>query len=105
MLERILLRLRGEAIICAEAKQIPVPEKNGAFIISANPGSRHSQRVEYRLQIKSRATDDLQHIGGGGLLLERSLSSRVFSMAMTACAAKLLTNSICLSVKGRTSWR
>ena len=34
-----------------------------------------------------------------------SLSSRVFSMAMTAWAAKFFTSSICLSVKGRTSWR
>ena len=34
-----------------------------------------------------------------------SLSRRVFSMAMTACLAKLLTSSICLSVNGRTSWR
>jgi len=34
-----------------------------------------------------------------------SLSSRVFSMAMTACAAKFWTRSICLSVNGRTSWR
>ena len=34
-----------------------------------------------------------------------SLSSRVFSMAMTAWAAKFLTSSICLSVNGRTSLR
>ena len=34
-----------------------------------------------------------------------SLSSRVFSMAMTAWAAKFCTSSICLSVNGRTSWR
>ena len=51
----------------------------------------------------------LQHLGGGGLLLQRfsrsSLSRRVFSMAMTACAAKFVTSSICLSVNGRTSWR
>ena len=32
-----------------------------------------------------------------------SLSSRVFSMAMTAWAAKFSTSSICLSVNGRTS--
>src|SRR5262249_37202009 len=32
-----------------------------------------------------------------------SLSRRVFSMAMTACTAKFLTRSICLSVNGRTS--
>jgi hypothetical protein len=34
-----------------------------------------------------------------------SLSSRVFSMAMTAWAAKLVTSEICFSVKGRGSWR
>jgi hypothetical protein len=34
-----------------------------------------------------------------------SFSRRVFSMAMTAWAAKFLTRSICLSVNGRTSWR
>ncbi len=34
-----------------------------------------------------------------------SFSNRVFSMAMTAWAAKFCTNSICLSVNGRTSWR
>ena len=32
-----------------------------------------------------------------------SFNRRAFSMAMTACAAKFFTNSICLSVKGRTS--
>src|SRR5262249_29327916 len=37
--------------------------------------------------------------------LFRSLSSRAFSMAITACAAKFLTSSICLSLNGRTSWR
>ena len=34
-----------------------------------------------------------------------SLSSRVFSMAMTAWAAKFFTSSICLSVNGRISCR
>ena len=34
-----------------------------------------------------------------------SASSRAFSMAMTACAAKFSTSAICLSVNGRTSWR
>ena len=34
-----------------------------------------------------------------------SLSSRVFSMAMTAWKAKFVTNSICLAVNGRTSVR
>ena len=35
--------------------------------------------------------------------MRNSLSSRVFSMAMTAWAAKFCTSAICLSVKGRTS--
>ena len=34
-----------------------------------------------------------------------SLSSRVFSMAMTAWAEKFSTHSICLSLNGRTSCR
>src|SRR5262245_34350722 len=34
-----------------------------------------------------------------------SLSSRVFSMAITAWRAKLVTKSICFCAKGRTSWR
>jgi hypothetical protein len=38
-------------------------------------------------------------------LSRSSLSRRVFSMAMTACFAKFVTSSICLSVNGRTSYR
>ncbi|HEX3415472.1 MAG TPA: hypothetical protein VHT21_03560 [Stellaceae bacterium] len=34
-----------------------------------------------------------------------SVRSRAFSIAMTACAAKFFNSVICLSVKGRTSWR
>ncbi len=34
-----------------------------------------------------------------------SVSSRVFSMAITACAAKFFTRSICLPLNGRTSGR
>ena len=55
---------------------------------------RLDQRDEHRRQIKRRAADHLEHIGGGGLLLERfgqitrplctSSNSRAFSMAITA---------------------
>ena len=72
-------------------------------------------RVEHRLQLAGRAGDDLQHLARRGLLLQRLaeivralaqfLQQRVFSMAMTACAAKFCTSSICLSVNGRTCWR
>ena len=46
------------------------------------------------LQIEGRTADDLEHLGRRGLLLDQrspvrsSLSRRVFSMAMTAWAAK-----------------
>jgi len=39
------------------------------------------------------------------LVSSSSLSSRAFSIAITAWAAKFVTSSICLSVNGRTSWR
>ena len=71
--------------------------------------------IENRRNVARRPVDRLQYFGGRSLLLQRlaqvisalahSLSSRAFSMAMTAWAAKFLTNSICLSVNGRTSWR
>ena len=32
---------------------------------------RFDQRIEHRLQIEGRAADDLEHVGGGGLLLQR----------------------------------
>ena len=80
-----------------------------AMSASHSRAADFDQRVEHRLQIEGRAADDLEHVGGGGLLLQRSarssLSSRVFSIAMTAWSAKLLTSSICLSVNGRTSVR
>ena len=32
---------------------------------------RLDQRIEHRLQIEGRAADDLEHVGGGGLLLQQ----------------------------------
>ena len=34
------------------------------------------QRIEHRLQIEGRAADDLEHVGGGGLLLQRLRAAR-----------------------------
>ena len=60
---------------------------------------------EHRLQIERRAADDLQDIGGRGLLLQRfaavSLNSRTFSIAITAWSAKVCSRAICLSLKDR----
>jgi len=34
-------------------------------------GGRFDQRVEHGLEVEGRAADDLEHVGGGGLLLQR----------------------------------
>src|SRR5262245_66538613 len=34
------------------------------------PRRRLDQRIKHRLQVKGRAADDLEHVGGGGLLLK-----------------------------------
>ena len=67
-------------------------------------------RVEHRLKVERRAGDDLQHVGGGGLLLQR-FREIIGTRAQLAQQARVLdgdhglrgevlTNSICLSVKG-----
>jgi len=58
--------------------------------------------VKYRLQFTRRGADDLEDIGGGGLLLQRFaqlVEQPVFSMAMTAWAAKFSINSTCFCEK------
>src|SRR5215471_16089094 len=40
-------------------------------ICVAKSNGRLDQRIEHRLQVEGRAADDLEHIGGGGLLLQR----------------------------------
>ena len=74
----------------------------------AQPCCRLNQRVEYRLQIEGRAADDLEHVGGRGLLLQRFAQlveqPRVL-YGDDGLIGEVLTSSICLSVKGRTSWR
>ena len=37
----------------------------------AEPRRQLDQRVEHDLQIEGRAADDLEHVGGGGLLLQQ----------------------------------
>ena len=42
-----------------------------AYCASQSRVRRFDQRIEHGLQIERRAADDLEHIGGGGLLLQR----------------------------------
>ena len=46
------------------------PSWNGCHVCVAKPGSRLDQSIEDGFEIESRSTDDFEHIGGGGLLLE-----------------------------------
>ncbi len=50
---------------------VPLRRKMNCIIGLAKSRSRLHQRIEHRLQIERRAADDLEHVGGGGLLLQR----------------------------------
>ena len=52
-------------------KRSPSLAIDGRHIRLAQPRRRLDQRIEHRLQIEGRAADDLEHVGGGGLLLQR----------------------------------
>src|SRR5262249_52111496 len=45
--------------------------RNGSQVRLAQPCRRFDQRIEHGLQIEGRAADDLEHVGGSGLLLQR----------------------------------
>src|SRR5262245_6979665 len=45
-------------------------EYEGALGVT-KPCRRCGQRVEHGLQVERRAANDLEHVGGGGLLLQR----------------------------------
>src|SRR5262249_38096086 len=49
---------------------ITLAPPDNAAIRFANAGCRFDQRIEYGLQVKRRATDDFEHVGGRGLLLK-----------------------------------
>ena len=71
--------------------------------------------MEDRHQLAGRTADDLEHLGGRGLLLQR-FAQIVGALAQLleqprvldgddGLGGKILTSSICLSVNGRTSVR
>ena len=52
---------------------ISAPEVHCNEIGADKPGRGRGEGVEHRLQIERRAADDLEHVGGRGLLGERLL--------------------------------
>ena len=87
---------------CSRAHDTILNTKQHAKVRVANASRVFQHRLENRLKLAGRATDDLEHVSGRCLLLQRfvrsSLSSRVFSMAMTAWSAKVSASSICFCV-------
>ncbi len=65
------LLLRVETATCCQIEDAVAGPEDRSFIRVAQPGRRADQRIEHGLQIEGRAADHLQHIGGGGLLLQR----------------------------------
>ena len=59
------------AVACRPPKvRALAPKQEGGFRL-AQPSSRLHQCVEHCLQIERRTADDLEHVGGGRLLLKR----------------------------------
>ena len=101
--------LRREAVGCGNRVGVAHAPTDAGLIRLAQLGSRRSQRVEHGLQIERRAADDLEHVGGGGLLLQGFAQlveqARVLDGDDGLARRNSSTSSICLSVNGRTSWR
>jgi hypothetical protein len=55
------------------AEKFALALEQPGMISVAQANSRFYERVEHGLQIEGRAADDLEHIGGGSLLLPRFL--------------------------------
>ena len=104
-----------------EVEDVPIPAVDISKLGVADAYSFLQHGCKHRLKIAGRAADDLEHLRRRGLLLQRlgklggallrssvrwrsSFNRRVFSMAITAWSAKVVTSSICLSVNGRTEF-
>ena len=65
------LNLPADSVTCRKTVARPLGSPDVRHVCIAQSGGRLDQRIEYNLQIKGRAADDLEHVGGGGPLLER----------------------------------
>ena len=60
-----------DAVGCGKRIVLTLPAPQNSLFGPAKPRRSFDQSVEHGLQIESRAADDLEHVGGGGLLLQR----------------------------------
>ena len=60
-----------KAVACGVMVEVVLRESDRRPFGVAQARRRFDQRVEHGLQIEGRAADDLEHVGGGGLLLQQ----------------------------------
>src|SRR5262249_56508901 len=63
--------LLGHSIIRGKLKMRTQRAKDNSHLRFTQPCGRVDKGIEHGLQIEGRATDDLEHVGGRGLLLQR----------------------------------
>src|SRR5262249_13238304 len=63
--------LRRRVVSHHWVKQFAIETKNESLVGLAKAYRTFSDGLENRLQIERRAADDFEHVGGGGLLLQR----------------------------------
>jgi hypothetical protein len=73
MREDVFAKFRGTPRLGAKPCDLAVAEQNTRGRRAAERPCGIGQRLENRIQIERRAADDLEHVGGGGLLLQRLL--------------------------------
>ena len=62
---------RNGAVMRSDLEGVTLAQQNNRIVGLAEPRHRFCQRVENGLKIERRAADDLEHVGGRGLLLQR----------------------------------
>ena len=76
VLEPVAFSFAGDAKAGDQPQHVSVRLNDQAQISRAKPRRQFGQRIEHRLQIERRAADDLEHVGGGGLLLQAIRAAR-----------------------------
>src|ERR1700732_4323669 len=61
-----------ETVTCRDIITFVSRAENLGHVRLAKPGGGLDQRVQHGSEVEGRAADDLEHVGGRGLLLERS---------------------------------
>ena len=67
----IVDEFRREAVRLGAKEHAVLLASDRGLVRIAKAGGRFDQRLQHRPEVEGRAADDLEHVGGGGLLLQR----------------------------------